>query len=226
MTYLELCQSLAKETGFSTGLAKPTTVIGQTAEELAMVEWIAQAWTDIQTARGTWKFMWANDFAKDTVIGASLLDMSAESVGRFDEETFTSYETAVGTSDRTYIHFEPWYNAKTYIKEIDTSTNVEPSIITRQPDGDLNLIYPADKIYTIEADYYRKAQLFAADADVPTGLPVEYHMAIVYKALFDYGAFQDAVEQMTRSDNRYRKELLQNMLWDQQEEPEMVIRPE
>lgn len=226
MTYLELCQSLAKESGFSTDLAKPTTVLSQTAEELAIVEWVAQAWTDIQTARGTWKFMWANDFSKATVVGERLLDLSAESVARFDDETFTAYETAVGISDRQYLSFQPWYDVKKYIKSIDTTTNQEPSIITRQPDGDLNLVYPADKIYTVEADYYRDAQVFSADADVPTGLPTEYHMAIVYKALFDYGAFQDAVEQMTRAQVRYGQELLQNMLWTQQEEPEMVVQPQ
>ena len=225
MTYLELCQSLAKETGFSPDLTKPTTVIGQTGEELAIVEWVAQAWTDIQTARGTWKFMWADDFTKDTVVGQSLLDTSSDNVGRFDTDTFTSYEKAVGTSDRTYLHYELWDDVKKYIKSID-SANQQPSIITRKPDGNLSLVYPADKIYTIEADYYRRAQLFTANADVPTGLPVEYHMAIVYKALFDYGAFQDAVEQMKRSEIRYKQELLQNMLWDQQEEGDMTVTPE
>lgn len=222
MTYLQLCQALRREAGIQgTG---PTAVTGQVKEYLAVVEWVAQAWTDIQTARRNWKFMWSNAWSKATVVGQSELDISSDSVARFDEETFTFYETAVGTSDRQYLYFEPWHESKTYIKSI-SSGNQMPSIITRYPSGNLTLIYPTDKIYTIEADTYREAQLFSADGDVPTGLPEEYHMAIVYKALFDYGAFEDAREQVDRARVRYG-ELFDNMLWTQIEHPELVVVPQ
>ena len=225
MTYLELCQSLAKESGTNNDLSKPTTVVGQTDEYLAIVEWIKQAWTDIQTFRDNWKFMWADDFSKDTVVGETLLDISSDSVARFDEETFTYYKKSVGTSDRSYLAFSPWYEVKQYYRSI-SADNQEPSIITQQPNTKLNLVYPADDIYTVQATYYRTPQIFSANTDVPTGLPTEFHMAIVYKALFDYGAFQDAVEQMTRSERRYGEDLLQNMNWSQVQDGDPVVTPQ
>lgn len=215
MTFLELCQELVREAGIISGL---TTTISQTGEYAKVVKWITQSWTDIQTARPSWKFMWSDTFAIDTVVGESQIDVSSSAVARFDNETFSAYEKAVGTTDSQQVYFEPWSEIKSDIKQIEQD-NQRPSIITRRPNGKLDLVYPADKIYTITADIYRDAQIFSADAEVPTGLPTEYHMAIVYKALFDYGAFEDAPEQVSRARDRYNNELFQNMLWTQQEEP-------
>ena len=222
MTFLQLCQALRRESG--TQGTGPTTVVAQTDEYAQIVEWIIQAWSDIQSLRDNWKFMWADDFTIDTVVGEKLLDLSTKGVARFNEETFTCFETAVGVSDRQYIGFEPWHDAKEYIRSVATD-NQRPSIVTQRPDGDLDLIYPADKIYTINADYYRIPQQFSADADVPTNLPVRYHMAIVYKALFDYGGYEDAPEAVERAKARYA-EMISNMFWDQLDEPEMVMRVE
>jgi hypothetical protein len=40
----------------------------------------------------------------------------------------------------------------------------------------------------VTADYFVAPSVMVADGDVPTGLPLRFHMLIVYKTMMKYGA--------------------------------------
>ena len=46
-------------------------------------------------------------------------------------------------------------------------------------------------VYVLSGDYYRAAKLLAIDGDSPT-IPVQFQMAIVWKALMYYAAYEEA----------------------------------
>ena len=50
----------------------------------------------------------------------------------------------------------------------------------------------ADRGYTITGDYFRSPTEMVADGDLPTGLPAQFHMAIVYLAMTYYAGYEAA----------------------------------
>ncbi len=68
--------------------------------------------------------------------------------------------------------------------------------------------------YTILGDYFRVPSYMAADADIP-GLPSQYHMAIVYKALISYGEYEESpavVQRGTRNFTSFMRRLTNDRL--------------
>ena len=60
-----------------------------------------------------------------------------------------------------------------------------------------------DKVYTIEGEYKRSTQVLALDADVPTNLPDDFHMAIVWQALTYYGFYENAPEVLEEAETKF-----------------------
>ena len=60
-----------------------------------------------------------------------------------------------------------------------------------------------DAVYTVNGEYYMDMQTMTLDADIPI-LP-DYHMAIVWKALMYYGAFEGAPEVYAHGQEQYEK---------------------
>src|SRR5262249_8353783 len=70
-----------------------------------------------------------------------------------------------------------------------------PTVIAIGPQNSLSLGSAPDASgYTIEGDFWLRATQMAADADVPTNLPSEYHLAILYWAMEKYGGLAPAPE--------------------------------
>lgn len=63
--------------------------------------------------------------------------------------------------------------------------------------------------YTITAQYYQRPIVLVNDGDVPS-LPPEFMMAIVYKAMQEYGLAENAPEVQARGERKY-KEIISNM---------------
>jgi len=59
MTFLELTKKLRFHCGVS-GIG-PSSVIDQTGDYERLVDWIRDAWTEIQNTPGYWRFMWKED---------------------------------------------------------------------------------------------------------------------------------------------------------------------
>jgi hypothetical protein len=61
-----------------------------------------------------------------------------------------------------------------------------------------------DDFYTITFDYYRQPVELVDNTDIPI-LPEPFHLVLVYKALLDYGRFENASEQYSAAQVDYAK---------------------
>ena len=63
--------------------------------------------------------------------------------------------------------------------------------------------------YTLTGDYWMAPGIMANDSDTPTNLPLQFQIAIVWRALWYYGTYEAAPEVVQRADKRYRQTLRQ-----------------
>lgn len=125
--------------------------------------------------------------------GAGTVGVAEDSFGKWDRETFRNYTTATGHRNEMVldeIGFDNWRNSYMLGAERDVTTR--PVAIAVGPDESLCLGPPPTSEYTITADYFVAPMEMVADTDVPTGLPVRFHMLIVYRAMMKYGGYESA----------------------------------
>lgn len=219
MDFLGLCQRTRQECGISG--SGPTTVVGQSGNLQRLIDWVNTAWMDIQTTHQDWN--WLRTTMTFTTVsgqatyalgtGAGTCGVSVATFGMWNRDTFRNYPTAVGNRGEVFmdfIHFQTWrdtyqYGALRYTttRPVQMSISPEKSIcLGPTPNGD----------YTISGDYYLAPSLMSADADVPA-LPAQYHMAIVYRAMMSYGAYESAPEVYQRGELEFGK-LMRRMTAD------------
>jgi len=197
MTFLQLCARFVQEAGIAGG--GPTTTIGQSGQLLQAVNWVSQAWEDIQIMRPNWKFM-HEFFTFDTVASTRDYppgDQSITDLNQWDQGSFLIYEDAVGTSDENHLPYTTYGEWRTaYRAGMASVATGRPVLWTIMPSpaNSVRLQPSPDKVYKISGEYKRTAQLFTADADVPTNFPDDFHILIVWQALKSYGFHQDAPE--------------------------------
>jgi hypothetical protein len=206
MTFLELCVRLREEAGISG--SGPQTVVGQSGEMKRIVNWVNQAWEDIQNHRANWNWM-RGDFSFDgTDQKADYTPAEAGIASRFrdwDVSTIKSYKTDIGVANEfelgemPYRHYRSIYLTGYQAPGVPVAFAVSPSqqlLLGPKPDG----------IYTISGQYWKGPQALALDADVPE-MPEEFHMLIVWMALERYGLFESAGEVVVAA-QKYIKRLL------------------
>lgn len=225
MNYLQLCVRLREEAGISG--AGPTTVLSQQGQLKRVVNWINQAWAEVQLMRPNWDFMHA-EFSFNTVAETRDYladDYSITDLKLWDLHSLLMYETALGEVDQkglVYIPYKDW--RATYRVGMNVRPSDRPHFITRLKTNALRFEPMPDKIYTIEGEYKRTTQSFIANTDVPTGLPDDFHMIIVWQALKYYGFYENAPEVLDEAevnfDNLlYRLEVEQLPVFSEDREP-------
>lgn len=213
MNRLQLVQRLHLECGVSG--ARPATTINQSGEFGRLVAWIDAAWMDIQSAHQDWQWLRAScSFA--TVEGRSTYTAAqcgVTDLGMWVRDSFRVYNTTAGINSEIplgFIDYEDWRN--TYLLGANRSTYSQPREITIAPDKSLGFGPITAAGHTILGDYYRAPSEMAADADTPA-LPSQFHLAIVYRAMMHYGAFEAAPEVYQRGEKWY-KTMLKRMELD------------
>lgn len=102
----------------------------------------------------------------------------------------------------TYVDYEFWRDGYEFGALRQTQTR--PTIMTITPDKSIGLgPFPIDG-YTVLGDYFRVPTEMAVDTDTPS-LPTQFHMAIVYRAMMSYGAFEAASEVYQRGETEFNK---------------------
>lgn len=229
MNYLQLTQRLWLESGASGTSPGPSTVVSQTGEYARLATWINAAWQDIQTAHSDWGWMRASaSFA--TVAsqasytlgtGAGTVGVTAANFGAWVRGTGRVYTTSVGTNSETMLNgdigYDEWRD-KYYIGALRTSAS-RPDVVAIGPDKSLNFGPVTAAGYTITHEYYTGPVDLTADTDIP-GAPTKFHMAIVWRALMMYGAFEGAADAYDRGELEFKK-LMQRMTSDRL--PEMTL---
>ena len=218
MNFLQLCQRLSRESGTSgTG---PTSVGGQTGFSLSLVEWISTAYEDIQNMHPTWLFL-KEPFSFNTAVGkrdytpieAGLTDLREWKTNEWGD--FRNY-SSVGVQDEQYLTFIPWADYKPiYLFGVTRTSAGRPTFFSVKPDKTLDFYQIPDQIFTINGEYYKQADIMEENADEPI-FPDQFHLAIVWRALMHYGAFDAAGEKYSHGQNEYKK-LMRKLESDQLE---------
>ena len=220
MTFLQLVQRLREKSG-SVGTG-PTAVTAQTGESLRLVNWVNEAWTEIQARSPHWKWM-RKDFSFQTAASKIFYlptitagEVGIADFGRWhDQDTFRMYRTSLGRADEQYL--VPWdYQTfrDSYDFGIQSTILNRPSVWAERDKDQAILLGPTpDAIYTVTGQYQASPSVLAADADLP-GLPAEFHMLIVYKALMLYAEYEAAAEVFSANQKAYDR--MYSMLEDDQ----------
>lgn len=217
MNYLQLCQRLMSEASIPGVMS---TTVGLSGELLRVANWIADAWTEIQTQHEDWTFM-RSSYLQGNAFGCKFTTVSGQAVyqlgsapgtvgvadvGKWDRYSFRNYSTAAGISNEIemgYITYDQWRDA--YMMGALRTSPTRPITIAIGPNFSVNLGPPPLDGYTIEADYWVPAQQFSANDDLPQGLPDRFHIAIVWKALVAYGEYESAAEAISRGERSYAR---------------------
>ncbi len=217
MTFLQLCQRCAIESGTSGTIITTTGQIGSLGR---IVNWVGDSWNEIQTSRDDWDWLRSSNilgagvgfipaYGQATVpfgISSGQLGILPDSFGKWDRETFRCYTTATAVSagfplDETFLDevpFDIWRNS--YMLGALRTERTRPYVVAVGPDQSLNLGPPSNGNYTITGDYWMAPTAMSVNTDIPVGLPTKFHMLIVYGALKKYGFYEAASDVLQRAE--------------------------
>lgn len=195
MNFLALAQKLVEKGGIAgTG---PTSVIGQTGELKRAVNWINEAWLNIQELREDWDWMRGSvsfqtvpQQATYTQQQAGITDL-AEWLMNTSFCSFRTYDTNVGPNSEIFLNYITYDNYRdTYLYGNMRQSYARPLYITVTPDMSIALgQIPDSTNYTIVGDYFKTPTQMVENTDTPN-LPDRFHMLIVYLALMYYGEYE------------------------------------
>ena len=207
MTFLELCQRLRSEAGQAG--SGPTTVVSQTYELLRTVNWIKTAYEDIQNLHAEWNFLRA-DLTFQTVASDNtypIADISTTEYGEWNQESFRSYKTSSGVAGEQFMEWLDWPDFRDkYVIGSNRTLEGNPRYIAQKPDTSLIVFPTPDAAYTINGEYFKRAQVMSVDADEPL-IPTKFHMIIVWRALMFYAGFTGAPELYEVGQREYKNML-------------------
>lgn len=221
MTFLELCQMVALESG-TFPVAVPTTVTGQTGRLQKVVHWTATAYTLIQTRQKRWQWLEA-EYSHELTPGSGTYTAASFSLSRFNSWFFTKgphdfdagvtiYKTSIGVADEGPLLFMDWpiFRA-TY--ERGSQNNNRPIHFTVKPNNSIAFGPKPDVAYTARGMYRKSQQTLADDGDIPE-MPSDYHELIAWEGLLLL-AEHDEAPFATAIAARRARETHSNLLRDQ-----------
>lgn len=212
MNYLQLVSRMLVECGVSGTIS---SIAGQQGSIQRCVNWIAQAWIEIQTAHDDWQFMRSSVLlgagaSFPTIsgqlfytlgVGAGKIGVTADDFGQWDMYSFRCQTTSVGSADETFmdkVEFDAWRNA--YMYGANQAVITRPVAIAKGPEDQLCIGPASNGQYTIKGDFIWAPQELLLDADEPKNrgltfrLPKRFDILIVYRAMRYYAAYESAPE--------------------------------
>lgn len=210
MTYLQLAQKLVEKCGMSgTG---PTTCQNQQGELKRAVNWINEAWLNIQESREDWDWMRSSvsfstipQQATYTQYEAGISDL-AKWLMNSSICSFRCYVTSVGVRSEIFLNFIDYITWRdTYQFGNLRLSYSRPLMITVTPDMSIGLgQIPDSADYTIVGEYFRQPTTLTLDSDVPN-MPARFHMMIVYLAMKYYGEYEQDEYVRQMAEQQYEK---------------------
>jgi hypothetical protein len=227
-TYLQICQAVARECGIARGAdvsPVPTSVVGQNGELNRVVNWVTDAYLEIQNSQD-WRFL-RKKFTLDTVDGTDAYTFSdcidvdlAVPITRFKSFRLNDrrnppkiFLKSTGVGSEVFLSFTSWNNFEYLYKTGSLQEQTAfPFHVTIDPKDQIFLGVTPDNIYVMTGDYHKSAQILTLDADVPE-MPAAYHDLIKYRAMEWYALFESAPEILSRAERGIRRvthQLLKN----------------
>lgn len=184
MNYLQLSQELARKAGVS---GQPASVTGQKGEMLRLVNWVNQAWNDIQLNNPRWPFLWKRDtfpIYADQAAYELPADLRELALGEVEYLNPASGKWGF-VSPMTFTEFDRLYRHATVVNA--------PQVVTLTPESKLQF-YPIPNLNSqAQITYWSTPQVLSANTDTPL-LPAHFHQMIVWLALKYYGEYEQDME--------------------------------
>lgn len=176
MDYLEICQKTRQRAGMAG--AGPSSVSGQSGEMARVVDWVRQAWLDMQATRTDWQPLW-RELEVTVPAGDTIVSMPPALSHLLGERL---------SVDGRSLSFFQWRDMPRQTVEA-----MAPVAATMRPDGRLQ-VYPASpNDVVIRGEYYERPQVLVSDSDEPW-LPEHLQDGIIHQAIVYYGIYEDAPE--------------------------------
>ena len=195
MNYLQLVARLKRKCRV-TGAA-PASIENATSEEVnRLMDWINEAWMDIQETRQDWGWM-RGSCSFTTVAGQAIYTPAETGVtdfGNWTRDTWRIYTTSVGMPSEQFLiyrDYESWRNLYQFGSMRTSQT--QPVDLTITPEKSIGLGPLPTAGYTVIGDYFKLPTEMSLNADTPA-LPSRFHMLIVYRAMMFYGVSEAAPE--------------------------------
>jgi hypothetical protein len=222
MTYLELVQKAMEKSGIRS--ASPTSVVGAVDISKDFVNWVADAWRELQEESTNWFFRQRLD---QTLAITASVDAYAmpDDLETLNYRTITIYTTA--KQDETPVTLMPY---ETWRVQKDTLESAEgrPCYITERPDGSLQLWPVPDQAYTLRYDGVWDIDEMLLDSDTPgsnrtggTTLPERYQWLLVYDAVRRHYEHHEDTEGVRKANPKY---LAQRARLSEKQTPPITIK--
>lgn len=212
-SFLSLCQLTREKCGISgTG---PAVVTGQTGEMGRIVNWVQEAWIELQQKSRDWDWM-RGEFCLSTAANVqdyTPSDASLTDFSRWHTDTLRSYRSSVGVADQQLLtewRYDIFRDTYIYAGQ----ATGRPFVFAVRP-RDKALLFGniPDDVYEIRGEYQKAARPFLIGPEIPS-LPEEFHMLIVYGAMKKYAFYENAPEVAVAADGMYSR-MLTRLLTEQ-----------
>jgi len=179
MNYLDICKSVRILSG-AQGVG-PSSVVGASGYEAALVSFVKDAWIDIQNLREDWNFL-EDKKSFNTVVGKD--NYTIAEIFQADSSIFKVWkkDNFVITTNGTKKYLNHTDAELFDRKWLNNSSTGDPTQYAINSNHSISIGIPPSSIFSIDTVYYKSPQILVIDTDVPT-LPVAYHNLIVYRAL-------------------------------------------
>lgn len=197
MNFLQLVQKVWTKCGL-TG-AGPSTVTGQSGMSSRVVQYVAEAYRDIQQRHDTWNWMWTRVESATLTIGDNTY---------LPGDLGVTNPTARGVQ-RVLLQVDgKWqpifYDRKRRDPTVydNVTTSAKPGRVTILPNGQWKFDALPDAAYPVAVEYFRTSHELVDSTDVPL-LPEEFHWAIYWKAIEYYGHYDEDGSLLTEAQKNF-----------------------
>ena len=217
-TRLQLAQRLRRECKMNgTG---PTSTVGQSGEYELLIDWIDDTYERIQSSSETFSFL-RKSFSFSISSGISEYTTTAATLtdhANWITDDVRCRLTSAAVSDEQEIYYVEWEEfRRTYLFGSHQTQTGRPVQFTIKPDDSIQFWPIPDANYTITGEYYRSPYDWATatlpDDEEPI-FPARWHMAIVWGALYYYGANYAEIDRWTHGQNEFER-LMRELVFDQ-----------
>ena len=215
MNFLELVNRTRVECGV-TGPALATAQ-NLTGEAARIANWVTSAWVDIQTSKEDWLFMRAT-VTFNTVTHQQFYTPTEAGIGstfaNWKRDSFRCSSVGQNYADEQLMNYMEYTTFRNlYMYGNMRTTYARPVVATIDGTKRLGLGSIPDQAYVIDGEYYVKPIELSADFDSPA-LPTNFHMLVVYRAMYYYAGYESAPEVYLRAEFEFQR-LMQRLNIDQ-----------
>ncbi|WP_028454769.1 phage adaptor protein [Chitinilyticum litopenaei] len=186
MNYLQLVQRLHAEAGLSGN--PPQAVTGQSGMFAKLVNWTADAWTEIDTEPWPWRHV---SVPATLLAGQSAL--TSAQIGKVEVITGLRH-----------------LPADVFVPSYPVIEQGQPSVWTQLLPGEVRFNRAPEVDYAAQLIGLKPQQVLAASLDVPL-LPEQYHLAIVWRALMLYAKHEEVPGLYVTAERDYQATLSRAM---------------